>query len=147
MSQENNNTNEDDNQELRFYPQFKWEKHCKPFFKLLNCTSDPVFLMTMKWVTPTEGEILFLNDDYEPIEPNFKTENKNKFMKLLYNFAKYETVFEELKDLSYKFEPSPKNYGLFVSRYPVEVSENYARPAKAGFFAYVEPDVKIYFKN
>jgi hypothetical protein len=141
------NNDDDDENQLRFYPQTKWEKHCKPFFKLLECTEENVFLMTMKWITPTEGEILFLNDDYEAIEPDFKGKNKSKFMKLLNNFAKYDSVYDELKVLSAKFYPKPESYGLFVSRYPVEVSQQYAQPAKAGFFALVDPDVEIDLKN
>jgi hypothetical protein len=139
--------NYDDKEEMRFYPQNKWEKHCKPFFKLLDCTDENVFLMTMKWVTPTEGEILFINDEYEPIEPNFTTRSKSKFMKLLNNFAKYESVYDELKILSDKFTPKPVDYGLFVAKYPVEVSQHYAKAAKAGFYAMVDPDVKIHLKN
>lgn len=138
--------NEDDLQ-LRFYPQAKWEKHCKPFFKLLECTDKNVFLMTLKWLKPTEGEILFLNDDYEAIEPKFTDNSKKKFMKLLNSFAEYESVYDELKVLSTKFAPAPKDYGLFVSRYPIEVSEHYAKAANAGFYAMVDPDVKIYLKN
>jgi hypothetical protein len=139
--------NNDENLQLRFYPQTKWEKHCKPFFKLLDCTDDKVFVMTMKWLKPTEGEIIFLNDDYEAIEPKFSEGGKNKFMKLLNRFADYRSVHEELKVLSNKFNPVPSDYGLFVSRYPMEVSQHYAKASKAGFYALVDPDVKIHLKN
>jgi len=139
--------NEDEDKQLRFYPQQKWEKHCKPFFKLLECTNEEITLLTLKWLRPTEGEILFMNDEYEAVEPNFTVKNKNRFMKLLNNFAKYESVFEELNVLSERFDPRPEFYGLFVSRYPVEVSQHYAKPAKAGFYALVDPDVKIQFKK
>lgn len=130
--------------ELRFYPQFKWEKHCKPFFGMLDCASEDVTVMTLKWVSPAEGEILFLNEEFFPVEPDFAGDNEKKFLKKLDKFAKYIDVYEEMKELAEKFDPKPTEYGLFVSRYPLEVTENYARPARAGFFALVDPDSEIY---
>lgn len=133
--------------ELRFYPQFKWEKHCKPFFSMLNCTQETVFVMTLKWLKPTEGEILFLDEEFQPIEPDLLGENKKNFFKKLDKFANYVDVYEEMRELAAKFSPEPTEYGLYVSRYPLEVTENYARPARAGFFALVEPDAEIYLEK